>query len=180
MWAKNKNGFTIVELLVVVVVIAILASITTVAYGGLQQQARDVKRKDDVHKIVQAMQLWSIQNNTLASMNAGASGQNYGFFDGEYAPYPTMKDVLLDEGLVGENTVDPINRKSGDIYAYIVAMCDGGDSEFRVVLARLEVPPDQTVEEQLGNPTCSSSQISTFTSPTGTYKMNYAKIVTSY
>jgi general secretion pathway protein G len=42
MWAKNKqHGFTIVELLIVIVVIGILAAITIVAYNGVQNRARD-------------------------------------------------------------------------------------------------------------------------------------------
>ena len=40
-WARMKSGFTIVELLIVVVVIAILATITIVAYNGIQNQAKD-------------------------------------------------------------------------------------------------------------------------------------------
>lgn len=40
MWAKQK-GFTIVELLIVIVVIAILAAITVVAFNGVQQRARN-------------------------------------------------------------------------------------------------------------------------------------------
>jgi type IV pilus assembly protein PilA len=40
-WATNKQkGFTIVELLIVVVVIAILTAITIVSYNGIQQRAR--------------------------------------------------------------------------------------------------------------------------------------------
>lgn len=38
-WAKQK-GFTIVELLIVIVVIAILAAITIVAYNGIQNRAK--------------------------------------------------------------------------------------------------------------------------------------------
>jgi prepilin-type N-terminal cleavage/methylation domain-containing protein len=43
MWVKSKqqNGFTIVELLIVVVVIAILAAITIVSYNGIQNRAKD-------------------------------------------------------------------------------------------------------------------------------------------
>lgn len=37
---RNSRGFTIVELLIVIVVIAILAAITIVAYNGIQQRAR--------------------------------------------------------------------------------------------------------------------------------------------
>ena len=41
MWAKQKtSGFTIVELLIVIVVIAILATISIVAYTGVQNKAK--------------------------------------------------------------------------------------------------------------------------------------------
>jgi prepilin-type N-terminal cleavage/methylation domain-containing protein len=40
MTSQNKNGFTIVELLIVIVVIGILAAITIVAYNGVQSRAR--------------------------------------------------------------------------------------------------------------------------------------------
>lgn len=39
----KQTGFTIVELLIVIVVIGILAAITIVAYNGIQQRARDAK-----------------------------------------------------------------------------------------------------------------------------------------
>lgn len=40
---KSVSGFTIVELLIVVVVIAILAAISTVAFAGIQQRAQNAK-----------------------------------------------------------------------------------------------------------------------------------------
>ena len=39
-WAPKQTGFTIVELLVVVVVIAILAAVTVVSYNGISTRAK--------------------------------------------------------------------------------------------------------------------------------------------
>lgn len=47
-WAQRKSGFTIVELLIVVVVIAILASITIVSYSGIRQRAEESSAKSAV------------------------------------------------------------------------------------------------------------------------------------
>lgn len=43
MHTNNSKGFTIVELLIVIVVIAILAAITIVAYNGIQNRANNTK-----------------------------------------------------------------------------------------------------------------------------------------
>ena len=45
---KNQKGFTIVELLIVIVVIAILAAITIVAYNGIQNRANDTSVQSDL------------------------------------------------------------------------------------------------------------------------------------
>lgn len=56
------RGFTIIELLIVIVVIAILAAITIVAYNGIQQRARDSQRKSDVATIQKALELYYLDN----------------------------------------------------------------------------------------------------------------------
>ena len=49
--STKPTGFTIVELLIVIVVIAILAAITIVAYNGIQQRANNTKRIAAVKQI---------------------------------------------------------------------------------------------------------------------------------
>lgn len=52
---RKNYGFTLVEILAVVVIISILASISTVAYITVQRQARDDDRKSDVLVIKNAL-----------------------------------------------------------------------------------------------------------------------------
>jgi prepilin-type N-terminal cleavage/methylation domain-containing protein len=53
---KQQSGFTIVELLIVIVVIGILAAITMVAYNGVQDRARATKVSADLAMLSKAIQ----------------------------------------------------------------------------------------------------------------------------
>lgn len=55
---NTKNGFTIVELLIVVVVIAILAAITIVAYNGIQTRAKDAQLVSAVNEYVKGIKAY--------------------------------------------------------------------------------------------------------------------------
>ena len=61
MWAKQK-GFTIVELLIVIVVIAILAAITIVAYNGIQNRANDTAVTSDINAFIKKVKLYEVDN----------------------------------------------------------------------------------------------------------------------
>lgn len=54
---KYQQGFTIVELLVVIVVIAILAAISVVAYTGIQNRAHDTAVQSDLSQIHKQLQV---------------------------------------------------------------------------------------------------------------------------
>ena len=59
---RKAYGFTIVELLIVIVVIAILAALTITTYSGIQQRSRDVARQSDVATIQKALELYRMDN----------------------------------------------------------------------------------------------------------------------
>lgn len=77
--AKSKSGFTIVELLIVIVVIGILAAITIVAYSGIQERARIVSGLSFERQLVSkysatATGFWSFDDCAGATAsNAGSS-----------------------------------------------------------------------------------------------------------
>ncbi len=60
---QNTRGFTIVELLIVIVVIAILAAISMVAYTNIQNRAYDTRTKDAAAKFERALRVWSVDTS---------------------------------------------------------------------------------------------------------------------
>lgn len=68
---KPKSGFTIVELLIVIVVIGILAAITIIAYNGVQQKARLTQYTTDSVTIVKKMETY---NSAVGTYPLTASG----------------------------------------------------------------------------------------------------------
>lgn len=59
---RRSAGFTIVELLIVVIVIAILAAITTVAYTGVQARAQDSKSRSAARQLETAIRSWAVNS----------------------------------------------------------------------------------------------------------------------
>jgi type II secretion system protein G len=68
---KKSSGFTIVELLIVIVVIGILAAITIVAYNGVQQRARYSAMQSDISSLNKAIQLYYADNGTYPYSGSG-------------------------------------------------------------------------------------------------------------
>lgn len=70
----KTNGFTIVELLVVIVVIAILAAISVVAYTGIQNRAADSAAESEAQQFIQTARLRyaTIESYGCTSCNTGA------------------------------------------------------------------------------------------------------------
>lgn len=65
---KNKNhGFTIVELLIVIVVIGVLAAITVVAFNGIQARAKNTSTTQTAKNMVSMLKAYSITNSGLAA-----------------------------------------------------------------------------------------------------------------
>ena len=56
--SKQRQGFTLIEILIVVAIIAILASVVLVGLGPTQQAGRDARRLSDIREAQNALELF--------------------------------------------------------------------------------------------------------------------------
>ena len=61
----KKNGFTLVELLVVIAVIGLLSVLSIVALGSANRKVRDAKRLADLQRIQVSLQFYFTQHNAF-------------------------------------------------------------------------------------------------------------------
>lgn len=163
-WAKKQTGFTIVELLIVVVVIAILAAITVVSYTNIQTQARDSQRKSDLVALAKAYSMYRSETSEFIT-SGGGTGNGDGWLNS------TLQTTLRSGGHLGTNTVlqDP---KCGSINSvscpgYLLGFCGTGPTQRVILYAKMEATPSIPVPSELAD--CASNTRSWWT----TYGSNY-------
>ena len=87
MRTKAQSGFTIVELLIVIVVIGILAAITIVAFNGVQTRGYDSRRTNDVAGIKKALEMYKVDEGQYpAACGADNSGCSVGALNSFLVP----------------------------------------------------------------------------------------------
>lgn len=110
---QRQSGFTIVELLIVIVVIVILAGFVLNAFSGIQAQARDADRVNDIRVVASQLETYGAKNDGI---------------------YPTSAN-LADSAFVSANLVgldpDALLDPSGTAYTYTPAPanCDNSTTD---------------------------------------------------
>lgn len=72
-----KKGFSLVEILVVVTIISVLASIAAVSYSRFVKQSKDARRKTDIEQIRASIEMYR-NFNSVYPTPAGATGMAFG------------------------------------------------------------------------------------------------------
>jgi general secretion pathway protein G len=72
--SNNKNAFTLVELLVVIVIIGVLATLAIVVLGSARVKSRDARRISDIKQIQTALELYMVDHNQYpVTLNFGVA-----------------------------------------------------------------------------------------------------------
>jgi prepilin-type N-terminal cleavage/methylation domain-containing protein len=110
----EKKGFTLIEILIVVAIIAILASIVLVGLGPTQQSGRDARRLSDLHEVQNVVELYYNECGFYPSVAAAAgvcpTASNIN-------TYADMTAAITGTPATGANSL-PNDPTSGKTYFY--------------------------------------------------------------
>jgi len=144
---KRKKGFSLVELLVVISIIAILTAILMPNLMGARERARDAKRKQDLDAIKTALRLFynDVQNypiaatsqalgDTLASYlpNAAGVGFTYTRLDSDGFQLCSVMESYNSEDLEASRTACQRDMGAGNQVCGLATGSDGAKKLFVV------------------------------------------------
>lgn len=125
---KKQQGFTIVELLIVIVVIGILAALVITTFNGIQQKGRDTERQTDIKALHGQLEAYYAQNGrypTLTNVNTDTfRSANLKGLDKEALRDPKGPST-------GSNAYQLVASPAANAYAYAVTPsgCDNSTTD---------------------------------------------------
>ncbi|MBI3577580.1 prepilin-type N-terminal cleavage/methylation domain-containing protein [Candidatus Gottesmanbacteria bacterium] len=68
---RLSHGFSLMELLVVISIIAVLVTISAVSYTTVNKRSRDTKRKSDIEQLRNALEMYRAENSSYPNVGSG-------------------------------------------------------------------------------------------------------------
>jgi len=110
---NGEKGFTIIELLIVVAIIGILATLMLVSYSHTLKKSRDARRVSDIESIKLACNMYADKNGTYPT-GCGWDNSNYN----QSGKWNVLDDKLKD--YIDLNSIqDPIESSSAPYKKYM-------------------------------------------------------------
>jgi type II secretion system protein G len=140
---KKQKGFTLVELIIVIVIIGILAAVTVVGYQKQTAKARDSVRLADLDTIKKALELYKHQNGTYPDNTDTDDGLGApSSWDGGYGTANDSQFIqpLVTGGFLPKVPTDPkfIGWSSYRYFRYSTNSVGCGMKPFYILTANLE------------------------------------------
>lgn len=158
---KKQRGFTIMELIVVIAVTGILASVVIANVGEGRKKARDAQRINDIEQIRLALRLYKEENGSYPNFDNGVEIGIGGAIDAMLAPHMSgvPKDPLTD------SNVDYNYYYDSDITCNF----DGGGNTDHVIIyaTAMEMTPNANFSTVCQKPGNGSGSVTSAGSPNG-------------
>ncbi len=113
-----KDGFSLIEIIIVMGIIGLLATAAVVGYSSQQGSARDTRRFEDVKKISDALEFYFEDNGKYAPKETWYADTSIGASLGATPPSPALSDWapnsdlrdLVTQNYLSSLPKDPINN----------------------------------------------------------------------
>ena len=159
-----KQGFTIVEIMIVIIVIGILASITIVSYSGVQNRSKATVIANDIKSLEKALKAFASDEQRTTWWEDDTN-------NGKYFPFtpssgtgenPLVSDIIQNtnlkdyfEGLsatTSSNTTEVKYDNDGNTYDGCSTDSGGVNLYFYAISSKVASEIDSSIDD--GNPTC--------------------------
>lgn len=124
---RSEDGFTVIELLVVIVVVCILGLFIGLAYSGVRANDRNDERRHDVDKLKRQLEAYSAEAQaypTLANINSAAwRAKHLAEVTADDIQDPRWNDTITDCTASGKPVLT--KKPAADCYSYQVTGADG-------------------------------------------------------
>ena len=115
--STRSRGFTLIELLIVIAIIGILSSVVLASLNNARMKARDAERKSDMRAVLNALDLYALDNGgkypVAANPGTGCAGARPGYCLGDSNVVAALVPQYLPE-----MPHDPTFANTGNDYLY--------------------------------------------------------------
>jgi len=106
----KQKGFTLMEILVAISIIAILTAAGIVSFSGINQRSRDARRKSDIEQVRSALEMYRTTNGYYPDVSASLT----------FVALSELEDTLVPTYL----PEIPVEPKDPTTYSYQIRMSD--------------------------------------------------------
>ena len=126
---RHNQSFTLIELLVVIAIIAILAAVIITSTGSARQQARDVRRTQDLDALATALEVYYSDHKAYPQGNIGpgSTSSDQGFCIEKATGTGKFQNLLTQGNYLSTIPKDPLYQDVSDPdYCYWYQTKDNG------------------------------------------------------
>ena len=156
---KSTSGFTIIELMTVIIVLGILVAVVVVGYNGVQGRSRDAIRRSDISNITKALEQYYDDNGTYPAATYRSDNINWSTFSTALnggPGGPVIDDLPKDPKNSGDPTL--ATGYGYSYYYYTAAACGQASGQWYMLVYRFE----SSSRTKFSDGTCSTNAGDTY------------------